>query len=106
MIVGDNINPIGTLIMATGERLRAVELFQAFFWTCDDCGRDNFERGITISPETISLDDLPDTIDPKIQDWREAGGSGLFVQAPTQVKCQHCSATFGTEHADVDVLSD
>lgn len=91
--------------MATGEGLRAVELFQAFVWTCDDCGRDNFERGVTVAPESIPLDDLPDSVDPEmVEAWREAGGSGSFVMSPTRVKCQHCSATFGVEHADADAL--
>ena len=64
-----------------------------------ECGRDNFERAITIAPETISLDDLPDSVDPEmVQDWIEAGGSGTFVMAPAQVKCPHCKAVFRTIH--------
>jgi hypothetical protein len=85
--------------MATGGEVRTVELIQAFLWTCEDCGRDNFERGITISPESIDPEDPPDTpgADPDtIRDWLEAGGEGGFVVAPDQVKCRHCGSEFGT----------
>jgi hypothetical protein len=78
--------------------LPAVELIQAFTWTCHTCGRDNFERAITIDPERIDLTDVPD----HIHEWLEEGGEGvgfLAVRAPTQVKCGHCGAEFRTEEA-------
>jgi hypothetical protein len=81
--------------MATGGEVRTVELVQAFLWTCDDCGRDNFERAITVSPESISPDNLPESVDPEIlEQWTSAGGEGCFMMAPDRVKCSHCQAEF------------
>jgi hypothetical protein len=83
--------------MATGGETRTVELFQAFLWTCDDCGRDNFERGITVAPESISREDLPvgvgiDT--EAIQEWMENGCHGDWVTNPSKVRCSHCGSEF------------
>ena len=81
--------------MATGGDVRTVEMNQAFVWTCDDCGRDNFERAIVVAPESIDLDDLPDSVDPEsIREWAEAGGEGVFAMAPDRVTCRHCRAEF------------
>lgn len=93
--------------MASGEGMRTVELVQAFVWTCDDCGRDNFERAVTVAPESISADDLPDGIDPEMmREWAESGGEGAFAMAPDRVLCRHCTASFGTVHADMNALTD
>jgi len=90
--------------MATGRDVRTVELVQAFLWTCDECGRDNFERSVTVAPESIDPDDLPDVpgLDSDtIREWLETGG-GEWVTAPQHVKCQHCGSEFDTSHATGD----
>lgn len=71
---------------------RSVDLHQAFLWTCDDCGRDNFERAITVDPESIHPDDLAEA--------REAFGDGIFLKAPTRVTCEHCGARFAACDGD------
>lgn len=82
---------------------RTVELHQAYLWTCDVCGRDNFERSITIDPESIDLDDLPDGVDPDmVREWIDGGGEGDFVTAPTRVTCGHCRAVFDVDFGDED----
>lgn len=88
--------------MSTGGHVRTVELVQAFVWTCDECGQDNFERAITLAPESIDPDDLPSTggMDPEeVREWLEEGGQGVWVTAPTHVKCRHCGTEFDTTDA-------
>lgn len=78
---------------------RTVDLVQAFLWTCDECGRDNFERGITVSPESIHPEDIPWVADSEsVREWLEAGGEGAWLMAPDHVKCRHCGSEFGTEN--------
>jgi hypothetical protein len=75
-----------------------VELHQAFTWTCESCGRDNFERGVTVAPESVDLDELPDTEETEsIRMWIAEGGEGVFVVAPDWVTCGHCGERFETE---------
>lgn len=70
-----------------------VELWPAHGWTCDECGRDNFCRGVTmeISEEDRVMflaefgDDTPD---------------GQWMLAPEHVECVHCGAAFDTESQD------
>lgn len=79
-----------------------VELLQAFLWTCDACGRDNFERAITVAPEAIHPSELPQGCgmdSETLQEWLESGGGGDWVAAPARVKCRHCGAEFGTAHS-------
>ncbi len=86
--------------MATGEGVRTTELVQAFLWTCDDCGRDNFERAITIAPESINQGDLPSGLDADdLREWAQQGGNGLLAMAPDRVRCGHCRAEFATIEA-------
>ena len=76
---------------------KTVELFQAFAWTCDDCGRDNFTRGITLAPASIDLDQVEahdEETAEAIREWIASGNSGDFVQAPGRVRCEHCGAEF------------
>lgn len=67
-----------------------AELAQAYCWTCDGCGRDNFERAVTLAPESIRPGDIPEDI----QDWLDAGGEADWVMAPDRVRCRHCGASF------------
>lgn len=77
----------------TTKTRKVVELFQAFSWTCDECGRDNFTRAITIPVETVQ--DNMMTYE-EIERLME-GGDGTFVAAPDKVKCFHCKMEFKTE---------
>lgn len=52
-----------------------VELRPAYAWDCEDCGRENFHRGMAL------LEGLAD-----------------FVAMPTQVICIYCGAVYGTVH--------
>jgi hypothetical protein len=83
--------------------LRVVELIPAFSWTCDDCGRDNFERSIAVAPESLDPQALPVAADEDaetIRDWLAAGGEGSWAMAPRRVTCRHCGARFDATPAD------
>jgi len=85
--------------MSVNNDVRTVELAQAFVWTCDDCGRDNFERGTVMPPGAINPAGIcmesPEQAEA-IQEWLESGGSGDFVMQPARVRCRHCNAEFET----------
>lgn len=83
---------------------RKVELFTAYLWTCNDCGRDNFVRSVVLEPGAVDVDELPDS--EAIRDWIEAVGTGNFCTIPTAVRCEHCGAEFETRHADEDEEGD
>lgn len=69
-----------------------VEMRPAHTWTCDECCRDNFERGVVaeLSPEGS-------------REMRDAGcegnelKTGFWMTIPESVKCGHCGAEFETE---------
>lgn len=69
-----------------------VVLRPAYAWDCEDCGRENFARGIV--PE-FSADDLQAMRDEQgVQPWED----GEFVMMPDEVKCGFCGAIFATAH--------
>lgn len=86
--------------VSTSGKLRTVELFQAFVWTCEECGQDNYERAVRISPESIDLENLPAGSFEEAESIREfllQGGEGDFLQAPQHVRCRECSAEFDAD---------
>lgn len=69
-----------------------VELRPAYAWDCDECGVENFTRGLI--PE-LSAEDLAELRDEHgVQPWDE----GAFVAMPETVKCHACGAVFSTQH--------
>lgn len=80
--------------------MKSVELHAAFTFDCDECGAEQFARGVTISPESIDPDDMPtsDTEEAEaIREWMAAGGGGSWMTKPAVVRCKSCWATFRTE---------
>jgi rubredoxin len=72
--------------------MRTTRLSLAFAWTCEDCGRDHFDRAISAPPELYraARDEghlPPDEDDPE---WQVA---------PEQVTCPDCGAIYRTEEA-------
>jgi hypothetical protein len=88
--------------MSTWNSVREVELVQAFLWTCDDCGRDNFERAITVDPESTEGQEVAEFTRLATEDANESVQAlglevgGDWLMAPRQVKCRHCGAEFST----------
>jgi hypothetical protein len=89
--------------------MKTIELHDAFLFACDDCGRDNFVRAITVSPE--SIDDI-DEEDEEILSEMQAALQKLadnfqdidlikdfgvtFTRRPTIVECEFCGSEFHT----------
>lgn len=65
-----------------------VELHQAFQWTCEECGRDNFARAVV--PESLE-GQIPEGLE--LEDFE----GGQWVTAPNRVTCEHCGERFETE---------
>jgi hypothetical protein len=71
---------------------KKVELRPAYVFDCDECGRENFVRGIV--PE-FSEEELAEIrLEQGIEPWE----MGDFVTMPEVVKCQHCNAVFESAH--------
>jgi hypothetical protein len=69
-----------------------VVLRPAYSWDCEECGRENFCRGVV--PE-FSEEDRQELRDEHgVQPWED----GAFVMMPTEVTCPHCGAVFATMH--------
>lgn len=69
--------------------MKMVELHIAYMWTCEECGRDNFERGIT-----------RELNDEERQEVEPMGiaieAESLWTMAPDAVTCKYCQTQFGT----------
>ena len=62
---------------------RIAELHEAFAWTCDECGADNFVRPIVC--------ENPDMEPPDDDD------EGQYMMIPEEVTCKVCGIEFKTE---------
>ena len=93
--------------------MKTVELHQAFVWTCDECGRENFARCVTLTSEQVrhmvsqaTRDEVESQRQAMIEQGREELGemdveaAGSWLVAPESVTCQHCGETFGVEGAE------
>jgi hypothetical protein len=70
-------------------RFPYAELHPAFRFDCDECGHENFVRGITLEDEHLS------------QSQRETLESAEFwVLYPEMVQCDHCETVFVTFEED------
>lgn len=75
---------------------RKVELWPAHGWTCDECGRDNFCRGIRLDESNPHYEELM----ADIEEVFGPGESGEWTTRPDSVTCQHCATTFDVEDND------
>jgi hypothetical protein len=77
--------------------MREVEIHPAHVWTCEDCGRDNFERSIAadfLTPEEYrGLCEEMGIFDPAID---AEPPEGAIVAAPENVECRYCHGQFKT----------
>jgi hypothetical protein len=71
---------------------KTVVLRPAYAWDCEECGRENFERGVV--PE-FSAEDLTSLREEHgVESWE----LGDFVMMPEMVTCGHCGARFASMH--------
>jgi hypothetical protein len=74
-----------------------VELRHAFIWTCENCGRDHFERAIELDHEAVRESLKREVANVgKVLDKAGLSHGGSFVMEPTHVACSFCGATYRT----------
>lgn len=67
-----------------------IELHPAHVWDCDECGRENFCRGIVVEPSEEERAEMEEAMgEPFVM--------GDWLTAPNEVTCAHCGAEFDTE---------
>lgn len=81
-----------------------VELRDAFVWTCDECGRDNFIHAQIIDTEGLSESELQ--THGIIEDDESIDEFEYFVRYPDSVKCPHCNAVYEVAHEEDNLLDD
>ena len=72
--------------------MKKVELLPAYCWHCENCGRENFERGIVA--EMSDEDEVGMKEEFGIEPWED----GNFMMMPEKVTCPHCNEDFETTH--------
>lgn len=93
-----------------------VEIHLALMWICDECGRDNFQRGMLLESEAMfiptgeddeddedSLEDDAENVDDEDDGEDEEDVSGILIEPimiPEQVTCQYCGVKFEVEDDD------
>lgn len=68
--------------------MKLIELRTAFAFDCDNCGKENFVRGVVHEFSKEEMDDLKDrfNIDRSIL--------GDWISCPEIVECQYCNTKF------------
>ena len=69
-----------------------VEIHQGYWWTCDDCGRDNHGNAELDLPmeQVEALFEASEFEMPDVDDMQ-------LIYVPDKVTCRHCGAKFETE---------
>lgn len=83
--------------------LKKVEIRLAFEWTCEECGKDNFEHTIT---QTLTRDQQRAMFEEHniINEWEDVPENmGFeFNACPKIVKCDYCGEEFETTEDSVE----
>lgn len=96
-----------------------IELHKAYYFACEDCGRDNFVRAITLEPEMVKAmaeemgeDDAEEfeEIAKRFHEFMAANqdsdldfsGGISFEMCPKVVACNYCGAEFRTFEGEQD----
>ena len=76
--------------MTEKNKMRTVEMFQAFRWFCMDCGTENFDRGVEMDLTEEEEEELRFSmgIDPL--------DKGAFIRISRTVTCRECLMMFNT----------
>ena len=75
---------------------REVEIRPAFEWTCDECGRDNYEKCLIVDlSQEQAAEIMRGIVD--IEDDDDMNFTGSFSACPTDVKCRFCKSEFVTK---------
>jgi DNA-directed RNA polymerase subunit RPC12/RpoP len=73
-----------------------VRIWTAYQWTCDDCGKDNFERAVTVELTPNDRQELAEDNDCDPDEIRNVE----LCSYPEEVTCQHCGSEFETENPE------
>ena len=77
-----------------------IELLPAYMWDCPSCGRENFQRSITLAMTDEDIVEL----------GLNSGESGTWQSYPDVVTCRFCSKQYQTRHIneseDEDLIED
>lgn len=79
-----------------------IELRPAFEWTCEECGRDQYESAVR--PE-MSDDDRAEVLrEMGADEWlaESENHAGELLAAPERVTCKHCQTTFETQDGEYE----
>lgn len=90
---GDTAARTTPLVVPEGE-LPEANIRQAFLWTCDACGRDNYESVIVLEDPDVIEARFGPYVAVSPHEWREV------VRAPSHVKCGHCDAIHRAEYPE------
>ena len=80
-----------------------VELFTAYGWVCDECGKNSF-----CSSAHLNMDDKNNEAALReafgLDEWEEIPEDlgGEWCTRPERVKCQHCGAQFDVQEPESD----
>lgn len=72
--------------------MATVTLNPAYMWDCDECGTENFCRGIIAEMSEEDLAELRE------EHGIEEHETGDWMTMPETVVCKVCSAEFETQH--------
>jgi hypothetical protein len=70
----------------------SVELRPAYVWTCDNCGRDQYETAVVYELSEEERQEL------KAEHGVDADAEGDFLACPVEVTCRACGALFDCRH--------
>jgi transcription elongation factor Elf1 len=79
--------------------LRKLEVFPAWVFTCNDCGKDTFVRSVVAEMSQEEREEQL-RVEMKLELWEPIpeGTFGEWTTYPTTLKCDHCKAEFESEH--------
>lgn len=75
-----------------------AELHIAYFWICDNCGRDNFCRSISYKPTAEEAAELSEGYGLTTDEFVD----GAWQTRPDRVTCEHCKAEFEATDPEAD----
>jgi hypothetical protein len=74
--------------------MKTTELFNAYFWDCDNCGNENFERAIRPEIDEDIMEALAATHNVGDKEPH------FLVSIPYQVECKSCKESYKTTIGD------
>lgn len=78
-----------------------VELHEAFWWTCDACGRDSFVRSVMLDMPREDAIELARAVGAVPPDFEfDDDDEPYWKSSPEEVTCDHCGEKYRTEDSE------